>query len=257
MLLWMHRAFNPVVKLASSPPLFPSNTGNGCFFPILEQMDRLSPDRVVPLEKMLPEWEALGCFRGLVLHKDSEKFMVLDPITGNQHPVRFPSSIDKTAFGFFLAMVVPSAADHDYRMSYRLVALFTDKATGKRVVTYVYSSESGCWGGDPVSTLTLPSRAIHLGRPGTIVGNVIHWFLYGYKVLTFDLEMQILDFNKLLPEVKKNLQVPTMNSGDRSYHYQQVIVMVMLRLAVVAEPDMQFWEMKKAGEMGVVLTHGC
>ncbi|BAH95097.1 uncharacterized protein [Oryza sativa Japonica Group] len=214
-------------------------------WPILERPDRIPAWRVAPTEKLLPGWQVLSCSHGLVLHKDREKFMVLDPVAGEQHAVPFPSSVEDTS-GFVLGMVVPSRRSS----SYRVVALFAGRSTSTRVAAYVYSSESGSWGDSdsPIATLVLPSKAKHRARHGTIVGSVIHWFLDGHKVLTFDLERQILAIIELPPEVVKDT--------DSFYEFRCQIIPALddgvgeVRLAVLADPNMQFWERKKTGGDG-------
>lgn len=166
--------------------------------------------------------------------------MVLDPVAGEQHAVPFPSSVEDTS-GFVLGMVVPSRRSS----SYRVVALFAGRSTSTRVAAYIYSSESGSWGDSdsPIATLVLPSKAKHRARHGTIVGSVIHWFLDGHKVLTFDLERQILAIIELPPEVVKDT--------DSFYEFRCQIIPALddgvgeVRLAVLADPNMQFWERKK------------
>ncbi|XP_006661642.1 uncharacterized protein LOC102722049 [Oryza brachyantha] len=191
-------------------------------------------DRFLPAKEAGLRWEIINCCKGLVLFRifrgdrKCKEFLVVDPISGDRRRVHFPLVDGK----FLCATVVPVADD---RRLFCLVAVFAERGTCTSVFASVYSSEAGVWG-DYVSTLSVP-WIVWVMRPAVLASDAVHWFLDGYRVLMFHLEMQRLEFSELPLDAK----------DDEDFHHRcrcQIVPAGDSRvgLAVIVESRMQLWE---------------
>uniref|UniRef100_A0A453MYB8 Uncharacterized protein n=3 Tax=Aegilops tauschii subsp. strangulata TaxID=200361 RepID=A0A453MYB8_AEGTS len=142
------------------------------FEPTLEAPDRVPPGR---LSLQFDSYaRVLGCRHGLVLILDQApvQLLVWDPVTGHQH--RLPTHTEFDLGNFLINGVVLRSAAGE--VHFQVVLVVSDYE--KRLLTCVYSSETGVWG-TLISTPVPSENSIVCSEPAVLVGDSLYWILAG------------------------------------------------------------------------------
>ncbi|WVZ58005.1 hypothetical protein U9M48_008322 [Paspalum notatum var. saurae] len=193
------------------PPLlgfFSHTRGKIGFTPVLDPPDRIHTPKGFSLR--LPRGSHVyGCRHGRVLVVNGKplNFLVWDPVSGEKHRLALPSASGGNKYMMDGTIICAAAASdqghvHGACHSRPFQVLFLGRC-GERIVTYVYSSETGAWG-DAISIMwPSPFDPYDFDCCNTLVGNSIYWLLNerSMAILEFDLGTQCLSTAEVPPEL--------------------------------------------------------
>uniref|UniRef100_M8D269 F-box protein AT5G49610-like beta-propeller domain-containing protein n=1 Tax=Aegilops tauschii TaxID=37682 RepID=M8D269_AEGTA len=186
------------------------------FEPTLEAPDRVPPGR---LSLQFDSYaRVLGCRHGLVLILDQApvQLLVWDPVTGHQH--RLPTHTEFDLGNFLINGVVLRSAAGE--VHFQVVLVVSDYE--KRLLTCVYSSETGVWG-TLISTPVPSENSIVCSEPAVLVGDSLYWILAGsttfFNLLEFDLKTESLAMIQLPAD--KSCDAGGINSTDGHFTVMQ------------------------------------
>ncbi|CAM0947743.1 unnamed protein product [Alopecurus aequalis] len=174
-----------------NPPLlgcFVNKIGGIAFLPAMEAPNRVPPGRFSLHDNRS---ELLGCCHGLVLFLDASRnqVRVCDPVTADLHCIAVPMGFDK---GLIHSTVLRAGDIQHFQVD-------NNDKQHRRVLTCVYSSETGVWGdlvSMPIPSDT-PTNSPHMtivwGKRARMVGNSLCWSLPFVGFVEFDLERQNLN----------------------------------------------------------------
>ncbi|XP_051179202.1 uncharacterized protein [Lolium perenne] len=187
------------------PPLLGFFDGvHGYFQPTLEAPNRIPRGRFTLQHG--DRFRSLGSRHGLVLIFDLTvlRFLVCDPVTGDQHRIAIPPGLEARAEEDVMINGAVFRNGGDAHFQVVLTTADNHDKQHRQALSCVYSSETGLWGGLISTPLpcevprndylpTLPTL-VFPGKPAVVAGNSIYWMLTGNfdGILEFDLEKQSL-----------------------------------------------------------------
>ncbi|KAF6982294.1 LOW QUALITY PROTEIN: hypothetical protein CFC21_000710 [Triticum aestivum] len=165
-----------------------------------------------------------------------EEIVVWTPMTGEQRCVAVPPLFKKS---FLNGAVLCTTANKGHvhgacQFSHFKVVLVCKDRKEKKLLAFVYSSDTGVWGN--LISIEVPSHIRDTCTHGSLVGNAFYWLLSTKDgILKFDLDMQSLALIKG-PPVANNF------CRDRRRIIQTENGVV--GLAILYYPHLEIWQMK-------------
>ncbi|XP_040249275.1 uncharacterized protein [Aegilops tauschii subsp. strangulata] len=161
------------------------------FEPTLEAPNRVPPGRFSLRFEEGDRFGLLDCRHDLVLvHNQTRcKFLVWDPITGEQHHLAIPAGFDSETNEISGAVL---RAGGDVQHFEVVFVRYDDIRHGQAAVACVYSSEMSLWSdliSTPLPWLSPFDNTISTAHPAVLAGDALYWFVTAGsdEILEFDL----------------------------------------------------------------------